>query len=248
MTWTDRRASRWLVPLAACAVMGLAPGRAHAQFGYGGFGWMGGFNYVEQPTNVINQAALSRAGRPVGPEIRSVYANMPNSYINNIRDNGFVPTYNVARRRPVSERAPARTSPGDLAMVTPGTPAPVAAPAAPARPQIPLSSFFDSMQRLAWPAESPVDGDLKEKREVSDHASLEVYLQSTAHGAATLTSVAEARQKLLDYGRPALKEVREKFTPRVADTFHMFMLSLYDSLAQVATVADPGPDGPPPVP
>jgi hypothetical protein len=46
--------------------------------------------------------------------------------------------------------------------------------------------------------------------------------------------VAEARQKLLDYGRPALHYVKAHETPRVADSFHGFLLSLYDSLAQAA--------------
>jgi len=56
-----------------------------------------------------------------------------------------------------------------------------------------------------------------------------------AHGeAASLSTVTQARQKLLDYGRPALKEIRQSATPRIADTFHLFLLSLYESLAQAA--------------
>ncbi|WP_165232032.1 hypothetical protein [Aquisphaera insulae] len=248
MTWNDRRGSRWLVPLAALAALGMLPSRAHAQFGmgFGGMGWGIGFNYVPSPTNLINENAMSRAGRAQAPESRNIYAGNPNAYINNLRDNSFVPSYSVSRRRPTTERAPSRPSPGDQAVALAGTPNP--APAAPVRPQIPLASFFDATRRLVWPEESPVDGDLKPKRDVSDQASLQVFLQTLAHGTATLTSVADARQKLLDYGRPALKEVREKSTPRVADTFHMFMLSLYDSLGQVATVADPSTGGPPPIP
>jgi hypothetical protein len=30
--------------------------------------------------------------------------------------------------------------------------------------------------------------------------------------------------------------MRDNTTPRIADTFHLFMLSLYDSLGQAATV------------
>ena len=54
----------------------------------------------------------------------------------------------------------------------------------------------------------------------------------------------EARSKLVEYGRPALQYIRENSTPRVADTFHLFLLSLYDSLAQAATIpraATPSP-------
>ena len=42
------------------------------------------------------------------------------------------------------------------------------------------------------------------------------------------------RQKLLDYGQPALHFMRTHTTPRVAETFHLFLLSLYESLAQAA--------------
>jgi hypothetical protein len=62
--------------------------------------------------------------------------------------------------------------------------------------------------------------------------------------------VTDARQKLLDYGREALTYVRAHKTPRVADSFHGFLLSLYDSLEQAAnpppaTAAATAP-GPPP--
>ena len=44
----------------------------------------------------------------------------------------------------------------------------------------------------------------------------------------------DARQKLLDYGQPALSDIRSHSTPRVAEAFHLFLLTLYDSLAQAA--------------
>ena len=58
----------------------------------------------------------------------------------------------------------------------------------------------------------------------------------------------DARAKLLDYGRPALQYIRDNATPRIADTFHLFLLSLYESLAQAATVPKPRatPAAPPP--
>jgi hypothetical protein len=46
--------------------------------------------------------------------------------------------------------------------------------------------------------------------------------------------VASAREALIAYGQPALQYLRETSTARVADTFHLFLLSLYDSLAQAA--------------
>ncbi len=50
----------------------------------------------------------------------------------------------------------------------------------------------------------------------------------------------DARSKLVDYGRPALEYIRDNSTPRIADTFHLFLLSLYDSLGQAATVPRQG--------
>ena len=52
------------------------------------------------------------------------------------------------------------------------------------------------------------------------------------HRSAPITTVTEARQRLLDYGQPALRLIRSVSTPRVAEGFHMFLLSLYDSLAR----------------
>ncbi len=63
---------------------------------------------------------------------------------------------------------------------------------------------------------------------------------------ASVSSAAFARQKLLDYGRPALQEIRSSSTPAISDAFHMFLLSLYDSLAQSA--APPEPHTIPPAP
>ena len=53
-------------------------------------------------------------------------------------------------------------------------------------------------------------------------------------------------------GGPALQYVRTHETPRVADTFHLFLLSLYESLAQAvnpqapaaATAPNPRPPHP----
>jgi hypothetical protein len=89
-----------------------------------------------------------------------------------------------------------------------------------------------------WPSESPINGDLKEKRDLSDQASLAVREETRRQMAASISSVTHARQLLLDYGRPALQEIRAQSTPAIADSFHRFLLSLYDSLAQAAWPPD----------
>jgi hypothetical protein len=228
---------RWpgLLPiLLGFTVLGLHPGQARAQWGMGyGWGWGElGFRYVPSPTDFLNQQALTR-GRQERPS-HSPYANNPNAYFNRIRDNGFVSHYDVARRR-----APAYQPVRTTAYVPPTRvePQPAAATAA-SRPVTPLASFFNAAQELVWPSESPTNGDLKEKRDRADQAGLAVLEETRRQVPASVSSVTRARQKLIDYGQPALQEVRAQATPPIADSFHNFLLSLYDSLAQAAWPPD----------
>jgi hypothetical protein len=55
-----------------------------------------------------------------------------------------------------------------------------------------------------------------------------------------MSSVTHARQKLVEYGQPALQEIRAQATPVIADAFHRFLLALYDSLASAAGPPDAG--------
>jgi hypothetical protein len=246
MTWNrqNRRLPRLMTFLAGAAVLVLEISSAQAQWGWGwGWGGFGGFNYTSSPTNFLNQWSLSNASRAGPPASQSPYAGNPNAYFNRVRDNGFVPHSDVRRRQPPTARPEPPPSLGDR----PGEPTrPQSSPAAPRpKPVIPLSSFFDASQKLVWPSEAPVTGDLKEKRQLSDKASLAVLEEAKQHGVAPIATVADARQKLLDYGRPALQEVRASATPRVADTFHLFLLSLYESIAQAASPIETTSASPP---
>jgi hypothetical protein len=218
-----------LAAVLAVAASVLGAGRARAQWGMGGFGvgFYGGglFGNVPQPVTFLNDVAIAQMGHVRGPMQNNVYAGNPNSYLNHVRDNGFVDRYYPDRREPAyygySARPPAqRTTPTSAGVR--------------ARPMVPLPSFFNAQNQLVWPGDAPTAGDLKEKRDAFDKTCLTVLGEVKQNGVASLASVTESRQKLLDYGRPALKYVREHETPRVADTFHIFLLSLYDSLAQAA--------------
>ena len=99
-------------------------------------------------------------------------------------------------------------------------------------PSLPLASFYNAENQFVWPADSPTAGELKEKRSIFDQASQAVLTETKKSGVASIATVTDARQKLLDYGRPALQFVRTHETPRIADTFHLFLLSTYESLAQ----------------
>lgn len=232
-----------LTILGVLTVTGVAARPARAQFGFG-YGFMGGFNYVPQPTDFLNQHSLLNAGRAThGPVSNNVYANSPNSYVNRVRDNGFV-SHSGIERFPGSSRPRRGVTPSQALAAAQPVAAPQPAAASPPKPVLPLGTFFDAALKLVWPNEAPVDGDLRSRRDVSDQASLAVLDETRRYQAASLATVTEAREKLLEYGRPALQEIRKSATPRIADTFHLFLLSLYESLAQAAYP----PAGPPPAP
>jgi len=229
MSSNARRKNVLAMLFIAVAALGLGPGRAEAQFGGGGFGFgFGlGFNSVPKPESFINSKALIDAGRDTHIPSRNVYANNPNSYINHIRDNGFVERYDVYRHDPSYDRYSSPTSRSTSPRTTPTAmtmPQPM--------PSLPLASFYDAEGHIVWPADAPTAGELKDKRAVFDQASQVVLAESKKTGVASIATVTDARQKLLDYGRPGLQYVRTHETARVADTYHLFLLSLYESLAQ----------------
>lgn len=254
-----RRATGLLAFGVATLVVGS--GRAEAQFGYG----YGLFNFNYQPPEVgyIDKLSLQNASRAtMGPVQNNGYANNPNSYFNQLHGDNSYDRYDVATRRSIDasigrysdgpppsaysrpEPPPASTSNAPRT-AQPTTPAP--APAAPTQSWT-LASYFDPNKRLVWPDEAPSDGEFKATRATSDQACLAVLNEYSLRGLASLDTVTDARAKLLDYGKPALKFVREHSTPRIADTFHMFLLSLYESLARAATVPAPNSGATPPQP
>lgn len=185
------------------------------------------FTYVPQPVTQIDQYTMARMSHVKGgPTQNNVYGGNPNAYYNHVRDNGFVDRYWADRRSP--------TSYGRSSHARPQQTTPTAATVTRVKPLVPLTSFYNEKDQLVWPGDAPTDGDLKEKRSVFDRASLAVLEETKKNRTASIASVAEARQKLLEYGRPALQYVKAHETPRVADSFHGFLLSLYDSLAQAA--------------
>lgn len=234
--------------LVAAAALQSGASQVHAM-GYGGYGIMGGFNYVPSPGDFINQHSLLNASRAGAPVSNNVYAGNPNAYINRIRDGGFVPHAGVVDRRSPGYQASRWRPPQSLGQVSSNQPQPAASPAstAPRRPVVAIGSFFDASRMLVWPSDSPVEGDLISKRDTSDQACLVVADLVEKFKSAPITTVTSARTRLLEYGQPALQFIRSHSTPRIAENFHQFMLSLYDSLAaaaspnELASTASPTP-------
>jgi len=201
--------------------------------GFGmGWGGIGGFHYASSPTDYLNQRTRLNAARAGAPATQGSIAGNPNAYYNKVRDDGFVPHYDLQFGQSPAERVQHPGSLGDQVHRQPA----VDSTAASSRPKqvIPLSNFFDASQKLVWPGQASPEVGLKEKREIFERASLAVLEESRQHGVASIATVTAAREKLLDYGRPALQQVRASSTPQVADTFHHFLLSLYESLARSA--------------
>ena len=120
-------------------------------------------------------------------------------------------------------------------------------PPPPPRPtQVYLANYFSKDHQLIWPSTAPISGDFGKKQSVADQAAQAVLNEYELNGLASLSNVTEARRKLLDYGRPALQDVREHSTPALADSFHVFLLSLYSNLGLAATV--PKAQAPAPTP
>lgn len=219
-----RPLARFVVALGGLTALG-APSVAHAQWGYG---W-GMFGYQPSPaTNFINDKALVNAAAAANARPQALRA--PSSGNFRGRDPDFFQRYDISTRRAMEDRVARRPSRPTAPTAVPVQVAAATQPAAPAVAE--LASFFNRYDDLVWPSEAPVEGELGTKRASSNQASLATLREQKAQGQASIATVTNARNKLLDYGRPALQIVRASTTTAVADSFHAFLLSLYDSLGQ----------------
>jgi hypothetical protein len=220
----------FITVVVASAALEIGKNQASAQIGFG----FEIFRPVPSPTQFVNDHALVRAGAGRKEPSRNVYANNSNSFVNRIRDNGFSSHYSARSHRSPGYEVERKAAPSRSQVSS------QPAPETNVRPTYPISSFFNAARQIVWPNESPATEELKPKRDISDQASLTVLELVEKHRSAPITTVTDARQKLLDYGQPALRVARSASTPRLADSFHMFLLSLYDSLGAAANPTDGG--------
>jgi len=234
--WSGRRIGTRIVILVAAMSLDFATERAQAQ--WGDF-WGYGISYTPPSVDFINRQAVDRIANAQTGSMSgsSIYADNPNAYYKKTRDPEFFEKYDIETRKAMEDRVARRPRKPQTTSQPAST-----ARAAPLAPLVPIASFFDKYDQLAWPSDSPTVGDLGPKRVISDKASLVVLGETRQRGVASLATVTEARRKLLDYGQPALAYVSANLTPRVTDTFHLFLLSLYESLQQAANP----PKGTPP--
>ncbi len=162
--------------------------------------------------------------------------------MNRVRDNGFVPHAGIVDRRSPGYQASRWQPDGNVSLASNTRPQPAPPPSStettggstPRRPVVPINRFFGPARVLIWPSDAPVEGDLITRRNTSDQACLAVADLVEKYRSAPITTITYARQRLLEYGQPALKVIRSQTTPLVAEGFHQFLLSLYDSLEAAA--------------
>lgn len=241
----SRRRVGTLIGLLALA--GSLPTTTRAQFGpWGGF-FMPGYqspavvDQIHARSQLAGQAAFANRSQSHSP-----YSGNPNSYINlgrQARLSGNAPLqphFSTRTRRSVPDQfaGRSRTSTYSLAAATPPAAQPAPAPAGD-RSRLSIDGFFDRYERLVWPADAPTEGDLQARRDESDVASLAVFKEFRAQGQAEIGTAAEARARLLEYGRPALEFARSSGSAAVADSFHSFLLSLYDAIGRTTAESKP---------
>ena len=225
-----------ILPLLVVILGGWA-GRTEADFGFG-FGFQ---NNAYQDTQFLHSWSLQNAA--------AAAANRPQPLTAprfQVRDEGFLERYDLATREAMVNRV-ARNPGREMGAVgstaarpatptprAPRPPQPVAAPEP--SPAVLLANFFDRDRRLVWPTIAPITGDMGKKQEIADRAILAVLNEYDLQGLAHLSNVTQARERLLDYGRPALDFIRQQTTPAMADSFHVFLLSLYSNVGLAATV------------
>lgn len=222
---------------AVVILIGCA-GRSEAQMGMGGIGIGFGFENPKTETNFLNTWSLQNAA--------AAAANRPQNLTApkfQVRDEGLTEKYDPETRAAMINRT-ARNPKRELRLAglndtkpsvttTNVTPAAVAQPKP--RPVVQLNNFFDKSERLVWPSDAPINTELRAKRDLADQAILIVRNEYELQGIARLANVSDARQKLLDYGRPALDYARRQSTPIMAESFHSFLLGLYDNIGLAAT-------------
>jgi hypothetical protein len=167
--------------------------------------------------------------------------------VNQTRDDSFYDKYDLSTRESMIERV-ARNPSEEMGTADPSgvvrrRPSSSSTSTVRADPsilpppaEVHLASYFNKDHQLIWPSIAPISGELGKKQTVADLAILAVLNEYDMKGLAQVSTVTDARQKLLDYGRPSLQYVREQSTPAIADSFHVFLLALYNNLGNAATV------------
>jgi hypothetical protein len=200
---------------------------AQAQFGPFGFG---GPFFGPAYAPYVSPTMLVQDRRPmtqnVGGPVTTAPAN-PNAYWNYTRDSSqsfaFTPRNDIRRGvRGIDSASTRRVSTPNSRNEKSGV-----------KPADHFLGFFSQNGQLVWPADAPLEGELSGKRAAVDSAMAELRTQAQSKTNFKVSSIVQSRNTLLDYGRPSLAILREN-QPSRADSFHAWMLDLYNTLGQMS--------------
>lgn len=164
----------------------------------------------------------------VGGPIQHRPGDSPNAYWNNLRE-PIPASYTYAPRSNI--RTGNRGI--DSATTSRNRQAKPAAMTTKVLPKDHFLGFFSPGGPLVWPVDSPLDGELSGKRATVDEAMTRLKTDLAGTTPPPVASIVGARNELLAYGRPALAYLREHKASR-ADSFHAWLLDLYNTLGDLA--------------
>lgn len=204
------------------AVLFVEPTVARAQFGMGGFGGFGFFAPYVSPTQMIQdrRPITQNVGGPVSRPVQK-----SNAYWSNLREPmpasySFTPRSDIRQGSRSIDVATTRRVRESKTMES-------------TSPKQVFLGFFGSDDRLVWPKDSPIEGELSGKRSTVDEAMAKLRTEVVASGGVpSVANVVNSRNELLAYGRPALADIRER-SPAQADEFHAWLLGLYNSIGKL---------------
>jgi hypothetical protein len=206
--------------------MGYYGGMGYGGIGYGGIGYggMGMSPYdqamVKQQYSALNNSNinLQNAQAEVAYQQANFYRQQAENLAlaNAMKARGLQPKY--------------QTSTGAISTMAAADAAQVAA-AAPTANKAP--KFLAQDGSVAWPDFATKNKD----RDDVDKAVVKVVAEQKAAGHASVAAVTQAKQKLRDYGHPALRLDRVQSKPKLAKDFARFLNALNDYLSDAATDA-----------
>jgi len=232
LRWQSVRfAGNWMLAVVTLILLSARPSQAQFGFGFGGFG-IYARPYTPPSVNFLYDRANARVGVDTGAPKQ---LKEPDRFAYRKQYIEMQERASFNSRQPTSSQIGSRQ-----AALTSLSKPDVQRGAVPrgqtvSRSQAPpITRFINQQGEVAWPADAPVTGSLAAKREQANKAIQTVVDQYQANNAVSVEAVAKARQDLVVYGKPALATLRQQTSPSVAESFHLFLLALYDSLAQAA--------------
>jgi hypothetical protein len=216
MTFRSRITFRLAAAAATCGAVFVGIGRARAQYfppaaqyspamGYGGWGTSNAWNAATGgmgmspygPVNPAAQAAQAQARY----QVQTAQAARAYQQAQLLQQQATAAAIERQRQsQPLQDRYSARTGTPTGGNAAPKTPA----------AGLEIDKLVDRTGKPRWPAGIATDIELATARAAADEAIAAAFREYQSKGSASVASVADAKQKLADYGNPALRRTRAR--------------------------------------